>query len=203
MALQVRIAVCEHGVGNVRSVVRAIEYAAPGATVLHSNDPEVVRGADRIVVPGQGSFGAIVKALDGGLRDALVAALRAGTPYLGICLGLQILFDESDEAPGVRGLGVFRGRVRRLEVPLPLPHMGWNAVEPRGTGIERLGALPAHFYFAHSYVAVPEEPDIIAATTDYGGPFVSAVARGNVLGVQFHPEKSQREGLGLLRRFFA
>lgn len=191
-----RVVVCETGVGNVRSVVRAIARVAPGADVLVTPDPDAVRRADRIVVPGQGSFGAFARAMQGGLRDALVESIGKGTPYLGICLGLQVLFDESDEAPGERGLGVHRGRVRRLDTGgLALPHIGWNSVSERSEP-------PRFFYFAHSYVAVPDDPAIATGTTEYGERFASMVRKDNVLAVQFHPEKSQREGLALLERFF-
>lgn len=211
-----RIAVCQTGLGNVRSVVRAIERACADAgrtaEVRVTPDPDEVRTSDVVVVPGQGAFGAFARAMEGGLGEALVERIRAGAPYLGICLGLQVLFEESEEAEGARGLAVLPGRVRRLRPgldpatgrPHPLPHMGWNAVEPRsraGAG----AALPeraAHFYFAHSYAAAPDDPSLVAGVSVYGEPFAAAVAKDNVLGIQFHPEKSQREGLHLLSRFF-
>jgi len=191
-----RVVVCEHGVGNVRSVVRAVARVVPSADVVVTGDPDAVRRADRIVVPGQGSFGAFAAAMHGGrgLGDALREAIARGTPYLGICLGLQVLFEDSEEAPGERGLGIFEGRVKRLAAEgLALPHIGWNSVSPDDR----------FFYFAHSYVAVPKDPSLVAGATEYGERFTSVVAKDNVLGVQFHPEKSQREGLALLERFFA
>jgi glutamine amidotransferase len=186
-------------------VVRAIERAAAGNAfdVSVTRDPAVLRLADYAVVPGQGAFGAFVQGIGGGLGDALREHVAAERPYLGICLGMQVLFDSSDEAPGVAGLGILRGPVKRLIPgidpitgrPHTLPHIGWNAVE--GTD----GA--PYFYFAHSFVAAPEDPMVVTGTTTYGDArFVSSVARGNVVGVQFHPEKSQREGLALLTRFF-
>jgi len=187
-----RVVVCDHGVGNVRSVVRAIERVAPGVEVVLTRDPDAVRRADRLVVPGQGSFGAFAAAMHGGLGEALASAIRAGTPYFGICLGLQVLFDDSEEAPGEHGLGIFRGNVKRLAAgDLPLPHIGWNS------------AGDHFFYFAHSYVAVPADPSIVAATTEYGQRFASIVAKDNVTAVQFHPEKSQQAGLFCLEKFFA
>jgi glutamine amidotransferase len=203
----VKIAVLATGLGNIRSVHRALERTAGGATITATDDPDVLRRADVLVVPGQGSFGAFARTIDGGLREVLLERIAAGTPYLGICLGLQVLFEDSEEAPEARGLGVLAGRVRRLAPPpLPdgspraLPHMGWNRVEPRD-GSPLLAA--EHFYFAHSYAASPSDERVSLATTEYGEIFTSAVARDNVVGVQFHPEKSQRAGLDLVERFVA
>lgn len=211
-----RIVALATGVGNVRSVLRALERATSSASIsgriTASADPEVVAHADVLVVPGQGSFGAFASAVTGELREALGDRIRAGTPYLGICLGLQILFDESEEAPGAHGLGVLRGRVRLLAPGIdpvlgrarPLPHVGWNLAEPRAAC--RPGepiVAPAHYYFAHSYAAAPEDAAVVLTTTSYGdATFASAVQHDNVVGVQFHPEKSQRAGLALLERFF-
>jgi imidazole glycerol-phosphate synthase subunit HisH len=205
----VRVVVCDPGVGNVRSVVRALEHASAAsrrsAEVLVTREPAVVRTAAYVVVPGQGAFGAFVRGIEGGLADALRDHLAAERPYLGICLGMQVLFGSSDEAPGAVGLAVLRGHVTRLAPgidpvtasPHALPHIGWNAVEATGSD-----ARPPYFYFAHGYAAVPEDPAIISGSTTYGeARFASSVARGSVLGVQFHPEKSQREGLSLLARF--
>jgi len=169
-----------------------------------------VRDAGYVVVPGQGAFGAFVRGIEGELAEAVRAHVAAERPYLGICLGMQVLFDSSDEAPGAAGLGILRGHVKRLAPgvdpmtarPHALPHIGWNAVlDPRAatTG----GAPPPYFYFAHTFAAVPDDPAVVSGTTTYGdATFVSALTRGQVLGVQFHPEKSQREGLALLTRFF-
>jgi glutamine amidotransferase len=207
-----RIAVVDTGTSNVESVRRAVERASAGGSVAQARSPEEVRAADAIVVPGQGSFGSFARAIEErGLGGALVEKIRAGTPYLGICLGLQVLFESSDEAPGARGLGILAGRVRRLEPGIdpdtgrtrPLPHVGWNVASPRAAGGALVPEGPRHFYFAHSFVAAPASEDVVAATTEYGAAFASVVASGAVLGVQFHPEKSQREGLALLTRFFA
>lgn len=198
-----RVVVCEHGASNVRSVVRAIARAAPRAEVVVTADPSVVERAERLVVPGQGSFAAFAAAMGTGLGDAIRASIERGVPYLGICLGLQVLFERSEEAPGAEGLGVFRGDVVRLATGgRPLPHMGWNVVEPAPRA-SVLPPEPTHFYFAHSYAAVPEDSSLVAATTNYGGRVVSAIAKDAILGVQFHPEKSQRAGIALLERFFA
>jgi glutamine amidotransferase len=205
-----RIVALATGVGNVRSVVRALGRSVDSSAIVTSADPDVVRRADVLVVPGQGSFGAFAAALDSGLREALLERVHAGAPYLGICLGMQVLFDASDEAPGARGLGILAGRVRRLSPgsdpvlarPLPLPHIGWNRAE-RGATSDELVASD-HYYFAHSYAVVPEDPAVVLTTTSYGeASFASAVRRSNVVGVQFHPEKSQTAGLAVIERFFA
>ena len=196
------IAVVDSGSGNLRSVERALAHAG-GAPVL-TRDPDVVRRADRVVVPGQGAFADCMAAMQrSGLGEAVREVVRAGKPYLGICLGLQILFEDSEEHGPVAGLGILPGRVVRLPAGrLKVPHIGWNQV--RGHGEEPLlRGIPreAHFYFIHSYVAVPAEPHSVALTCDYGGPFCAAVRVGNLFACQFHPEKSQAVGLRLLGNF--
>jgi glutamine amidotransferase len=207
-----RVVTVSSRIGNVRSVVRALERATQNArstSVVTTADPEAIRTADVLVLPGQGAFGTFAEALDEGLREVLVERIAAGVPYLGICLGLQILFEESDEAPGARGLGVLRGRVCRLVPgidptvgrPRPLPHIGWNRAEVRGG--EDPVVASTHYYFAHSYAVVPTDANITAAVTTYGdASFASAIRTNRIVGVQFHPEKSQVAGLTLLERFF-
>lgn len=225
MTIALRAVICEANIGNVRSVVRAIHevtVSSAATTTNHRSPMEVVvsgsaseiAGADYLVVPGQGAFGTAARALSEGLDEAILAHIAKGKPYLGICLGMQMLFERSEESPGARGLGVFRGEVRRLrpgvdphtQTSWPVPHVGWNGVafgeDPSTTSEATREALP-HFYFAHSYVVIPEDRSVVRGTTDYGISFVSVVGRDNVLGVQFHPEKSQREGLRLLSRFFS
>lgn len=207
----VRIVVCDVGLGNLRSVERGLLEAGRGIRmdVEVSNDPARVRAADKLVMPGQGGFGDCARALGGVLGDAVRAHLDSGRPYLGICLGLQVLFRSSEEAPTTAGLGVFEGEVVKLAggtdattgTPLKIPHMGWNVAEP--TDNPGLLAGKAHYYFVHSYVVAPRDPSVVAATTEYGTRFVSAVARHNVFACQFHPEKSQGAGLALLERFLA
>ncbi len=213
--VRVRIVVCDV-IGNVRSVERAlVEASRRGGRsgrdhVELTSDPARIAGADKLVVPGQGSFGDCARALSGDLGDAIRTHLAAERPYLGLCLGLQILFPSSEEAPGCSGLGVLQGEVVKLgtgvdavtKASLKIPHTGWNVAERT----ENAGLLPdrdEHFYFVHSFVVAPSDPRVIAATTDYGARFVSAVAYGNVFACQFHPEKSQRAGLALLERFLA
>ncbi len=210
----VRIAICDVGLGNLRSVERALlEVARAGKDQIEvTRDPARVASADRLVMPGQGGFGDCARALVGGLGDAVRAHLEAQRPYLGICLGLQILFRSSQEAPGCGGLGVLEGDVRRLEggvdasngAPLKIPHIGWNLAEPTSNATEmQLLRGSEYFYFVHSFAVSPEDPRVIAGITEYGSRFVSAVAYDNVFACQFHPEKSQRAGLALLERFLA
>lgn len=206
------IALVDLGMGNLRSVERALHAALGDVMVRTTNDPGAVREARAVLVPGQGGFGdcSVALARDGGaLARALTDHIAADRPFLGICLGLQVLFEGSEEAPGRGGLGVFRGHVRRFREGLrdadgalvKIPHMGWNEAVAAPAGE---GRLPARgwFYFVHSYHVVPDDPSVVAGTAFHGEEFVCAVAKGRLLGVQFHPEKSQRAGLALLRRFF-
>jgi glutamine amidotransferase len=213
----VHVVVCDVGLGNLRSVERALEEAArsvsAGAvTVEVTREAARVRAADRLVLPGQAAFGDYARALSGGFGDAVREHLRAERPYLGICMGLQVLFEESEEAAGAAGLALLKGRVTKLRpgadastgAPLKIPHIGWNTAEPAQSNRGLLDAGEAqHFYFVHSYTVAPRDPAVVAATTGYGETFVSAVAYGNVFACQFHPEKSQRAGIALLERFLA
>jgi glutamine amidotransferase len=206
-----QLVVVDTGLGNLRSVEKAVLAAAaehaPATVVVRSADPDRVRRADRIVVPGQGGFRDGARALQNGLDQAIVETLRAGTPYLGICLGLQLLFEESDEAAGVRGLGWFGGRVVRLVggPDVKIPHMGWNQLELEHGGhpcLDAAGGSGAWVYFVHSFHAVASDPELVKASVSYGSNRITAaVAKDNVVATQFHPEKSQRAGLSLLGAF--
>jgi glutamine amidotransferase len=208
MSATPQLAVVDTGSGNLRSVEKALATAGARATI--SSDPELIARADKIVVPGQGAFGGCVAGLEkggGALKQVVLEAIKRGTPYLGICLGLQILFEGSEEDPSCRGLGVLPGKVVRFEVkpPLKIPHMGWNAIV-RGPAAGRSAALRdapegSWFYFVHSYFPAPANQTDVALSAEHGQRFCAAVARDNVVATQFHPEKSQQAGLSLLSRF--
>jgi len=198
------IAIVDYGMGNIRSVEKAFHKIGVDARV--TADAASVRNASGIVLPGVGAFRDCMANLDNlNLLDTIVAEVRKGKPYLGICLGLQILFSESEEFGHCKGLGVFPGRVVRFQLADPtlkIPHMGWNTVSlkkkpPICAGIPDR----SHFYFVHSYYVVPENPEIIAGTTEYGIPFTSMVWKDHVMATQFHPEKSQDLGLRMLKGF--
>jgi glutamine amidotransferase len=189
-----RLTVLDFGMGNLRSVAKALEHA--GAIVDVS--PHVDADADGLVVPGQGAFGSCVVNL-GARLDEIRAWIEGGRPYFGICLGLQVLFEGSDEEPGARGTGVLAGAVRRLPDGVKLPHIGWNDVVPSGSSGPLTGvAQGTRFYFVHSYAPEPDDASVVAATTHYGDTFCCAVAAGNVWATQFHPEKSAGAGLAVL-----
>ena len=203
------IAVVDYGMGNLRSVSKALEHVAPEANVRISARPDELRRADRIVVPGQGAMPDCMRELrERGLAEAVVEATRA-KPFLGICIGLQMLFGQSEEG-GAQGLGVLPGRVRRFPAGLQdeagnllkIPHMGWNEVVQ--TGAHPLWDAiddASRFYFVHSYYADAAAAGLESGQCTYGLPFTAAIARDNMFAVQFHPEKSQAAGLRLLRNF--
>jgi imidazole glycerol phosphate synthase glutamine amidotransferase subunit len=193
------IAILDYGAGNLRSVQNALEEI--GCQYQLARDAAGLRRASRILLPGVGHFGQMMRALDAlEVRDALVDCIGGGVPFLGICLGLQALFEASEEAPEVRGLGIFEGIVRRFPAHARVPHMGWNELELRRESklMRGLGARP-FVYFAHSYYA-PEDEDA-SAVCAYEAPFTAALEEGNVFGVQFHPEKSGAVGLAIVRNF--
>ena len=197
------IVVIDYGVGNLFSVEKAL--ARFGRDVVVTGKRDLIEAADKLLLPGVGDFGECMRCLEAAkLTDVIKECSNKGTPLLGICVGEQILFEQSEEAPGVKGLGIFRGKVKRINAPgLKVPHMGWNSVDfsrVRHPLFKGLGEHP-YFYFVHSYHCVPEDSSIIAATTDYGERLTAAVASGNVMAAQFHPEKSGDVGLQVLRNF--
>jgi glutamine amidotransferase len=194
------IALVDYGAGNLRSVENALREV--GARVVVTHDPEAVRRADRVVVPGQGSMPECAEAMRrSGVADALLESIRKGTPVLGICVGLQILFEEGEEAGGARGLGLLPGSIRRLPAGQRLPHIGWAPLRATPSAPPIFAAMDgAYAYFAHSYAASADAPGA-ALTTTHGIAYCAALARENLLAVQFHPEKSQKVGLALLERF--
>jgi glutamine amidotransferase len=196
-----QVAIIDYGVGNLRSVEKA--FAANGCTAVVSSDEKVLRQAERLVLPGVGAFGACINNLVARGFDELVRErVAAGTPLLGVCVGMQMLFQESEEFGASRGLGFLGGPVRRFSADLVVPQVGWNQVRQQNSNPLFAGISDsAFFYFVHSYYCEPTEPEVIAGETDYGGRYASVVARGNLFGVQFHPEKSQRDGLRMLANF--
>ena len=211
MALQAgTIAVVDYGMGNLRSVWQALVHVAGDRRVVVTADPAILAEADRVVFPGQGAMPDCMRELDArGLRSAVLDAAR-NKPFLGICIGLQMLFEHSEEGD-VPGLGIFSGQVRRFPADrmtsttgsrLKVPHMGWNQVsQSRSHALWSGIDDEARFYFVHSYCVAPADRDCIAGTTDYGTLFTSAVARDNIFAIQCHPEKSAQAGLTLLSNF--
>lgn len=199
--MMTRVVIVDYGVGNLRSVEKA--FAAAGASAIVSDDERVLRGAEALVLPGVGAFGACMKALSARGFDELVRErAQEGIPLLGVCVGMQMLFTESEEFGRTLGLGLLPGRVRRFAKDLLVPQVGWNQVRQSLThglleGIED----HAFFYFVHSFYCEPDDSAVVIGETDYGQPYASVVAQRQIFGVQFHPEKSQAAGLRLLGNF--
>jgi len=205
------IAIVDYGMGNLRSVSKAFEkVGCPGVV---TQDPSLIEKADGLVLPGVGAFKKAMENLEHlRLVGPILAFIQSGKPFLGICLGLQLLFSESEEFSSYKGLGVFEGKVIRFPFSLPgappaqnspkVPHVGWNSVRIKKNppALERIQE-GTYFYFVHSFFPVPDEPGIITTITDYGGEFVSSVGKGNLFACQFHPEKSQSAGLQILQNF--
>ena len=199
------IAIVDYGMGNLRSVSKA--FQSQGFDVIVTKDPSAIESSSGLVLPGQGAFGDCVRNLrENGILDTIREYIESGKPYLGICLGLQVLFEESEESPGISGLGLLKGRVVRFpafkQERLKVPHMGWNRIEIRKeTAV--LEGIPdgSWFYFVHSYYPVPEDRGVVAIECSYGLDFTAAIAAGNMFACQFHPEKSSAHGLRLLSNF--
>lgn len=201
--MQPRVAIIDYGVGNLRSVEKA--FAATGCSVAVTSDERALMEAERLVLPGVGAFAACMRELqERGFDELVRERVEAGVPLLGVCVGMQLLFEESEEFGVTAGLGLLRGRVRRFAEDLLVPQVGWNQVRARRahTLLAGLEENP-FFYFVHSYYCEPADEETILGETDYGGPYASVVGRGNICGVQFHPEKSQAAGLRLLGNFGA
>ena len=198
-----RIGLVDYGMGNRRSAEKALAHV--GARVVLSGDPERLREMDGLVLPGVGAFPAGMRAIrELGLDELLLERARAGVPLLGLCLGMQLLFEGSDEHDGTEGLGLLAGTVRRLSAPgLKLPHIGWSEVRWRRPTTPLSEGLPnpSYLYHVHSFAPAPTEQETILATADYGEPFAAIVGQGNVYGTQSHPEKSSAHGLALLQNF--
>ncbi len=199
------IAIVDYGMGNLRSVQKAFEKT--GVQPVITSDPQQLADSSKVILPGVGAFqDAMHELRQRNLIDVIVDSIHAGKPFLGICLGLQLLFDFSDEGGRHPGLGIFPGGVVRFNVPTPLkiPHMGWNQVSFRSQA-PILQGIPdeSYFYFVHSYYAAPSDRSVVAGESTYDQPFTAMVWRENVFATQFHPEKSQSDGLTLLRNFAA
>jgi len=195
----------DYGAGNLRSVANALHSLGAELQVVSSGE-DFPSSPARIILPGVGSFGDSMHELTArGLVEPVRRAIAAGIPFLGICIGYQMLFENSEESPGVEGLGIFKGSVKKFQPGKKIPHMGWNSVRLRNPEHRCWNGMDAepYFYFVHSYFPVPEDPSLIAATTDYQEEFASAVISGDLWAVQFHPEKSQDSGLQLIRNFLA
>jgi imidazole glycerol phosphate synthase glutamine amidotransferase subunit len=196
----VKVTLIDHGTGNVASVERAL--ARIGVASVRVSTPELIANAEVLLLPGVGHFATLIRALDEkSLRQPLLEAIRRGVPFLGICLGLQALYESSDEAPDLRGLGLLNGRVAALPSIVKLPHMGWNTICASGPSrLLRGVAADSYFYFAHSFAA-PTISGVSAATCAHGAEFAAVIERGNIFATQFHPEKSGEAGALLLRNF--
>lgn len=197
------IAIIDYGAGNLQSVKKALDFI--GAENIITDDPEKIKSADKVLLPGVGSFGDAMYSMEkSGLVETVKECALSGKPFLGICLGLQLLFEESEESPGVKGLGIFKGKIKKFssDMGLKIPHIGWNSLEIKQNDT-LFKDIPenSYVYFVHSYYLHAEDENDIATVTNYGIDFHSAVGKNNVFATQFHPEKSGDVGLQILRNF--
>jgi imidazole glycerol-phosphate synthase subunit HisH len=197
------IGIIDYGAGNLRSVQKAIEHLGGKASV--TADSKEILQADKIILPGVGAFGKAVEALDRlQLRSTILSVIEKGVPFLGICLGLQLLFESSEESPGAKGLAVLQGDVHRFSQGLKVPHLGWNAVDQASPDpLWKNVPNGSYFYFAHSYFVQPADQSLLMGVTHYGHTVAVAIHRGQLFGLQFHPEKSQKYGLTVLQNFIS
>jgi imidazole glycerol-phosphate synthase subunit HisH len=196
------IAIIDYGMGNLRSVQKALEAAGGAARIV--SRPEDIRSAQKLVLPGVGAIRPAMERLgELGLIDPIKDFASSGKPFLGICLGFQLFFESSSEGGDVRGLGILKGRVERFSETVKVPQMGWNTLQATPQGQKMFQGLSADpfVYLCHSYFVIPKDETIVAAFTDYGVRYASAIVSGNIWGAQFHPEKSQSTGLAILRNF--
>ena len=196
-----KVAIIDYGVGNLRSVEKA--FAANGHDAIVTSEKRELRNASKLVLPGVGAFAACMNAFrEGGLVELVLERVALGVPLLGVCVGMQMLFEESDEFGKSRGLGLLRGRVCRFGEELVVPQVGWNSIQQRKEHVLFAGIDDeSFFYFVHSYYCEPADPGVVTGETEYGVRYASVVAQQNIFGVQFHPEKSQTAGLRLLSNF--
>lgn len=198
--MKTEVVIIDYGMGNLHSVTKAME--AVGADVMVSNDIKVIAGAEKIILPGVGAFGDCMYNLQQTeLIPVIMEHIKKGKGFLGICLGMQLLFEKSEESPGVNGLGIFKGEVKKIPTSLKIPHMGWNRLVSNNNSSIVDAAADEYVYFVHSYHAEPEDSAIITATCDYGASITAAVGRDNVQALQFHPEKSGSAGLRMMKAF--
>lgn len=195
-----KIVIVDYGMGNLHSVNKAMVKV--GGNVTISSDPLIIDSADKVILPGVGAFGDCMANINSyGLTEVLLNALNSGKPFLGICLGEQLLFEGSEEAPGVKGLGFFEGKVEKIKTTFKIPHMGWNRLALKSPSPILNKATGEFVYFVHSYHAIPKDKSIITSVCDYGTQITASVGRGNVQAVQFHPEKSSSVGIEILQAF--